>query len=149
MNSERHNVVPPSGGRVSSRARPFLQYLIPMIWLWLPAAHADPWRNEDTWRELAFQAVYVYDLQQNLVGLRDWQHHDKRTLSPSVANNAFLGPDSDEEAISAYFIVTGLLHWTVSAMLPAEAREHWQWLSIGYVTSDLASNFRLGMRLTF
>jgi hypothetical protein len=152
MNSQRLSTLRragPAGGEKSPHRPAWPRYMIFMMWLVLPAAHADPWRQEDTWRELSFQALYVYDLQQNLTALRNWQHRKKTTLSPSVAHNVFLGSDADEEAINGYFIVTGLLHWSVSAMLPAEAREHWQWLSMGYIVSDVVDNFRLGIRLTF
>jgi len=126
-----------------------LWWMILSIWLAIPAAHADPWRRDDSWRELSFQTLYVYDLQQNLSALREWQHGKKSALSPSIVHNVFLGSDANERVISTYFIVTGLIHWAISAMLPDEAREDWQWLSIGYVGSDVVQNFRLGFRLTF
>lgn len=122
--------------------------LIYLIFLATPA-FAESWSQSDINREIGFQALYFYDYQQTLSALRYWQFRKVHFLAPSIEKNQYLTNKANEEDITTYFIITGLTHWAISAMLPQEMRERWQWLSIGYVASDIHSNLQLGFHWRF
>ena len=110
---------------------------------------ADAWSTADTKREIAFDALYIYDLQQNLTALKQWQHQENPRLSPSIEKNTFLGRNASERDITNYFVASALTHLAVSYMLPEQYRQRWQWLSIGYIGMDIRTNLSMGFRLSF
>jgi hypothetical protein len=99
------------------------------------------WDKEDTTYQSIFYTVHTMDYMQTL----DISRH----CGVYYEINPILGSCPSSEAITAYFIGTGVLHYFVAKSLPKPLRNHFQALSVTtgvYVTS---SNARIGLKVRF
>jgi len=107
--------------------------------LWIHNAEADDWRDEDTAREIAYQALVVIDYAQTRYISK---HCDRyREL------NQLLGRCPNSGDITKYFLLLGLSHYGASRWLSQEYRATWQNVSVVWHAHVITRNAGLGIRL--
>lgn len=105
------------------------------------SAHADEWREADTYRESAYLTLHVMDwLQTRHIANNPDKFHEK---------NPILGTHPAVEQVDTYFAATGLLHYYVASILPAEYRKGFQYITIGMQAKSVSNNIALGIKFNF
>lgn len=105
------------------------------------AAHADNWKQGDTYREVAYQIVAAIDWGQTL--------NTAKNPDTLEEHNAILGKHPSVSKVNTYFVLTGLVHWGVAYALPREYREAFQYVTIGVEANQIQSNFSINIGVKF
>ena len=101
----------------------------------------DAWTPADTRREWGYQGIQAIDYLQTMnIARHPDQWHEY---------NIILGPHPSQRRVTAYFVSTAALHYTISRALTEEYRADWQNITIGFETGVVARNFSLGIRVGF
>lgn len=101
---------------------------------------ADPMTRNDNARELIYTALLVIDAGQT----RDIANH------PGMyERNPLLGRSPSNDRITAYMAGGALLHYGVSAILPARARHVFQYVTLTVQGAVVANNFGIGLSVKF
>jgi hypothetical protein len=116
----------------------------------LPIPCSAEWTTADTAREAVYLGLHVADWGQTLQVAK---HPDKYS-----EGNSLLGKKPSRSTVNRYFLLTGLGHVGVSYLLPRKAetfgiewapREAWQYVTIGFEAGVVASNFQVGVEVTY
>lgn len=112
-----------------------------LLLLFIPAAHADEWTRSDTYRETAYLALHV----------TDWLQTRTIAKNPDVwyEKNIILGSHPHVDRVDAYFILAGLAHVGIAAILPNEWRAPFQYFTIGFESGVVAHNYKVGVKVGF
>ena len=103
----------------------------------------DPWRTEDTQREVAYAIVHLMDWGQT----RNIAKHPERWYE----KNPKLGRHPSVAQVDRHFLfgfpLGAISHPIISYLLPAKYRPVWQYITIGYEWSYVERNFSLGITI--
>lgn len=98
------------------------------------------WTTADTTREAVYLGLHVADWGQTL-GIAE---------SPNYyESNPILGRNPSRGEVNRYFAVTAIGHAAVAYLLPHEAREVWQYTTIGMEAGIVARNYNVGIEFNF
>lgn len=111
----------------------------------LSAQAADPWRTEDTWREVGFAVVLALDHQQTLTIARNPQEWYE--LNPLLGKHPSVGK------VNNLFLLSAIAHPIVSYLLPTDKclgpicdwRSAFQWTSIVIEGGAVVHNISVGI----
>ena len=113
-----------------------------LILLFIPSlSFADPWSQDDIYREVAFQAVTIIDWGQT----RDIAKNTDKFFE----HNPFLGNSPSINSVDTYFISAIIIHVIVSNNLSSEYRKYFQYISIGIESNSAIKNAAHGIHVNF
>jgi hypothetical protein len=98
------------------------------------------WTTEDTQRESVYAVATVMDWRQTMDIAR---HPDRKEA------NTILGEHPTNEKINQYFVVAGILQYSIAAILPPEERAAWQSMGILLEVICVRNNLKLGLSIGF
>jgi len=104
------------------------------------AAHADDWTRADTYRQSSVTALFVADWAQTKYLITRNGRHEK---------NIFLGEHPSAGQVNAYFAASAVGHAAISAILPRDWRDGWQYVWIGIEFGATVRNHRMGIKMDF
>jgi hypothetical protein len=90
-------------------------------------AHADEWRREDTYRELAVAAVLTMDAVQTA----QYRHRDDIEEGTALTRS-LIGKEPTGRDTALYFGTLAISHYLIARALPAKWRPYWQGGVIAY-----------------
>ena len=105
----------------------------------LGCIHTDPWTKTDKILEASYLTLHCVDWLQTRSA--DWTEFRE--------TNPMLGVAPSKTRTDVYFFLTGILHPTITHILPQEYRKYWQALTIGMEALVVGHNFSIGMRVGF
>ena len=116
--------------------------IIAILFILLPmTCFAEDWSKQDTYREVTWQVLHVVDIGQT----RDIAKNPNRFHEI----NPILGKHPSVEKVDRYAIVSSLVHFGISYLLPKKQREWWQYVSIGISTRLVSHNYNIGLKVDF
>ena len=101
----------------------------------------DKWSDDDIYREVAYQTIWVIDWGQTL----NIAKHPQSLYE----TNQWLGKHPTEFEVNRYFVVNGIIHAIIANYLPSEWRKGFQYLTIGMEVNVVVTNFKLGVSVDF
>lgn len=114
---------------------------IVVVALLLPVAvSADEWRSEDTYRELAFQTLWLADYRQT---------REIATNPSYYETNEILGRDPTLSEVDRYFAIGAAVHAVISSTLPRRYRSWWQYATIAVQAGYVGHNMSIGLSVDF
>lgn len=112
------------------------------------SAFADEWRDADTYREVAFQALNIVDWGQT----RYTSKHPERFKEndAGVGGSAWLiGEHPSTTDVDRLMVMSAILHPIISYYLPHGWRETFQGVSIGLKLDATTGNATAGVKFEF
>lgn len=106
----------------------------------LPAVAHDPWTTQDTILEGLFLAQLAVDRAQTM----DIKNHPEK-----FEYNPLLGVNPSDRRINKYFLTIALVHPMLCYVLPKNARNGFQFVSITVEAYAIGNNFSIGLRARF
>jgi|WetSurMetagenome_2_1015567.scaffolds.fasta_scaffold237660_3 hypothetical protein len=97
----------------------------------------DKWTTKDTVLQVAVFTTLFLDCNQTY-----YRHGYKET-------NPLLGKYPSNKEVNIYFISCALLHTGIAYALPNPYRNAWQLLTIGFESSVVYNNYRIGIKFEF
>lgn len=119
-----------------------MKAVILLFCLLLPAcatSFGEKWSSSDTARQLAANALLTTDWGQTLYVA---DHPGK-----FYETNPIIGRHPSRGRVNRYFAAANILHPLISASLKPEAREYWQYITIGLESGVVAHNINIGVGL--
>jgi hypothetical protein len=105
------------------------------------SARADEWRDADTYREATYLTLHALDwLQTRNIARDPTRWHEQ---------NPILGAHPSVGRVDGYFALAGLAQYAIARYLPAEYREAFQYVGIGFEGGMVSHNFSLGIGVHF
>lgn len=121
-----------------------MKYLILLLLPFSVSALEIDWDTEDTYTELVYQTTHFIDWQQTYK-ISESCHSGGHYTEV----NPLLGTCPDKKHIDEFFLVTGLAHFGMSALLGGKFRTAWQYGSIMLKVNVIAGNYSGGIRVRF
>jgi len=120
-----------------------MKTLLTVMILLSASAHADEWRESDTYREATYQVLNVIDWGQT----RYIAEHPEQFREKGAA--FFIGKHPSIGTVNNYMIGSAILHLIASNYLPHKWREAFQYVTIGDKLNATVSNFSVGIKVSF
>lgn len=106
-------------------------------------AHADEWREQDTYREVAFQALNVIDWGQTRYIAKHPETYYERESAWMIGEH----PTTID--VNRLMIATAILHPVISYLLPHGWRDAFQYVTIIGKINNVAGNNSIGIKVEF
>jgi len=115
--------------------------IITILMLFTVTVDAGDWRQEDTYRELAWTAFLVVDYGQTMNIARNPERFKEY--------NPILGEHPSQSSVGLYMLSAAIIHPIISYYLPPKYRRIWQYISIGIEAGAVGNNFGAGIGINF
>lgn len=140
-----------------------MRWILPLLLLLALPARGDEWTTEQITMEGVYQVVAAMDWDQTRT-IATAQACAPYTVStspygPAVMGigcspvyqefNPLLGPHPAVADVDRYFAVSAITHLVVSAFLPADWRNGWERLSVGFEAGIVSHNYGVGIQVRF
>src|SRR4030042_1202336 len=125
-----------------------MKTILALILLISTNAFGDEWRDEDTYREVAFQALNIVDWGQT----RYTAKHPERFKEngAGAGGSAWLiGEHPSTTDVDRLMVISAILHPVISYYLPHGWREAFQYVSISMKLDATTGNARAGVKFEF
>jgi len=102
---------------------------------------ASDWRQQDTYRELAFASLVIIDWKQTL--------NISNSNGVYYESNPFLGKNPSNRTVNLYMPIMTGSHVLISYLLPLKYRAAWQYITIGMEAGTVMYNYNIGLGFLF